>query len=87
MQKHLADNLVQRDLLRLKFNRLQVQHARQNVVAAEFDVGRVRLAIRKSGHYASLAQSSDSEVEAPEGEFTFQQVSFLLLLMRQLYGS
>ena len=61
------DNVVQRDLLHLKYNRLQVEQARQNVVDAEFHVGCVRLAIRKSGHYATLAQCFDSQAEAPEG--------------------
>ncbi|KAG6377867.1 hypothetical protein JVT61DRAFT_14649 [Boletus reticuloceps] len=55
IQKNLADHLVQRDLLRLNYNRLQVEQARQSVVEAEFYVGHVQLAIRKSRHYASLA--------------------------------
>ena len=59
--------MVQHNLLHLKYNCLQVEQARQDVVDAEFHVGCVQLAIRKSGHYATLAQCSDSQAEAPEG--------------------
>ncbi|KAN0094986.1 hypothetical protein V8E55_003273 [Tylopilus felleus] len=65
-KKHLADSMVQCNLLHLKYNCLQVEQARQDVVDAEFHVRCVRLAIRKSGHYTTLAQCSDSQAEAPE---------------------
>lgn len=52
-QKDLADKLVERDMLQLQYNQLQVEQARQNLVAAEYHVGRVRLVMRKSGYYAA----------------------------------
>lgn len=58
-QKNLADQLVQRDLLRLQYNRLKVKQARQSLTDAEYYVGRVRLMMRKNGYYA-VCLTSDS---------------------------
>ena len=69
MQKDLVDTMVRRDLLRLKYNRLLFERAQQNVAEAETYVGRVRLAIRKSGHYVMLARCSDLLVSDSEGQF------------------
>ena len=49
-ERALANQLVQRDMLRLEYNRLQVAQAHQNVLAAELHIGRVRLVVRKSGY-------------------------------------
>ncbi|KAG9309546.1 hypothetical protein JVU11DRAFT_10524 [Chiua virens] len=67
LQKDLVDQMVQRDLLRLQYNRLQVEQARQSIIETEFYVGRVWLAIRKSGYYPSLA-CSDRDTLQPYGE-------------------
>jgi len=50
-ERALADQVVQRDMLRLEYNRLQVARAHQNVLAAELHVGRVWLVVRKSGYF------------------------------------
>lgn len=57
--------MVQRDLLRLKYDRMQVERAEQNVVEAEYHVGCVRLAVRKSGYYTELACSEPEDCRRP----------------------
>ena len=50
-ERVLANQVVQRDMLRLEYNQLQVARAHQNVLAAELHIGRVRLVVRKSGYF------------------------------------
>ena len=57
-EKDLADQVVQRDILRLQYSRLQVARAHQNVLAAELHVGRIRLVVRKCGYVSSEFPSS-----------------------------
>jgi len=50
-ERALADQVVQRDMLRLEYNQLQVAQAHQNILAAEHHVGHVQLVVRKSGYF------------------------------------
>ena len=50
IQKSLADQLVHRDTLQLRYSRLQVEKAISKLTAAELHVGRVRMVVRHSGY-------------------------------------
>jgi len=50
IQKSLADQLVRRDMLQLRYSRLQVEKATSKLSAAELHIGRVRMVLRQSGY-------------------------------------
>ena len=50
IQKTLADQLVCRDTLQLRYSRLQVEKAVSKQSAAELHVGRVRMVLRQNGY-------------------------------------
>ena len=50
IQKSLADQLVCRDTLNLRYSRLQVEKATSKLSAAELHVGRVRMVLRQNGY-------------------------------------
>ena len=49
IQKTLADQVVHRDQLQLRYSRLQVEKALSKLTAAELHVGRVCMVVRRSG--------------------------------------
>lgn len=50
IQKYLADQLVHRDALQLRYSRLQVEKAKSKLTTADLHVGRVRMIVRRSGY-------------------------------------
>lgn len=62
-QKECADQLVQYNMLRLEYSRLQVQQAEQHLLEAETHVGRARLVIRRCGYPSGFGTGSDDPGE------------------------
>ena len=54
IQKNLADQVVRRDALQLQYSRLQVEKAKSKITAAELDVGRVHMVVRRCGYSPDL---------------------------------
>ena len=50
IQKSLADQLVRRDTLNLRYSHLQVEKATSKLSAAELHVGWVRMVLRQNGY-------------------------------------
>jgi len=50
IQKSLADQLVHRDTLQLRYSCLQVEKATSKLSAAELHIGRVHMVLRQSGY-------------------------------------
>ncbi|KIM51817.1 hypothetical protein SCLCIDRAFT_142476, partial [Scleroderma citrinum Foug A] len=62
-ERTLANQVMQRDMLQLEYNRLQVAQVHQNVLAAELHVGHVRLVVRKNRYFdLELPMKNDSNV-------------------------
>lgn len=56
IEKSLADQLVHRDALQLRYSRLQQEKARSKLTTAELHVGRVRMIVRRSGYSPDVRQ-------------------------------
>ena len=75
-ERALANQVVQRDILRLKYNRLQVARAHQNILAAELHVGRVRLVVRKSGYVDLELPARNDLASGSSFNITFEDLHF-----------
>ena len=56
IQKQLADQQVQCNLLQLEYSRLQVQRVERHLLEVEGHVGRARLVIRRCGYVSGSAE-------------------------------